>query len=701
MFFYFVHDIVVLENGYTWVAHMKKALLYAVFIGLLILSGCKNIPTEEEITIPDCDIAFNMTKGDYLPILALSIPYSEVKGNQDNFINPCKAKNINPLILTKSSIRTHQIIWTFDATYPVDQIEIQSNIETLSIEISLDNQSFTRIKNQITPINGVIDLGGTMVRALKLIIPVLDDDITLDDVRFKLDEGLIIKEDTELTKQFLRYNGWSGADGIFTFNLTNGDETIGANKDTVGFIFSDTFVGEVYEHNNLRKSSVMINNSLGYMDTSKNIDEAFSFDYKMIGSLPKSVFTPEHYIGLVGRNLLDGDGLSVSQKKNAFLSNSSEGLGYRSNTNQATIIIDLKERHDLGSITIWNDNSNPGMGTKKLNISYSNDNITYTDVTVYELDQASGSNQEPYTLDIEAINQNARYIKLDLVESYDANHIGLSKLMIFNDEDQFLFGDVMASTPVDTLHTNELSARLWLQDGVVIGNHLYIFPILVKDEADIFKVHNVGLIKAPILNEKINHEDAIYKSTPLQVKTEDGGTIFFGAGILNNVDRDGYIYIYGYKDLAGRHLVVGRFLPEDIENFNQWTYFNGESFVSDINQVVGLKDKVSAELSVTYIPSGIYEGKYMLTVMENTTSGKISYAIADTPYEPFGEYTQVYETNVSHLRGAFTYNAKMHPALSKPGEYVISYNVNTTLLGALSDANIYYPRFIRMIEVKK
>jgi len=92
----------------------------------------------------------------------------------------------------------------------------------------------------------------------------------------------------------------------------------------------------------------------------------------------------------------------------------------------------------------------------------------------------------------------------------------------------------------------------------------------------------------------------------------------------------------------------------------------------------------------------------MLVVMENTTSGKISYSLSDTPYGPFEDYIQIYQTTEgSYLRDAFTYNAKMHPNLSEPGNFLISYNVNTKSAGALSDARIYYPRFIRMIEVKK
>ena len=672
-----------------------------VLIGILLLSSCQNNITQEEIVIPSCQTSFSYTLGEEIPVESLTIPYSTVIGNQSNFINPCKPVDINPLILTQSSIKTHQVFFNFDAIYPIDLMQIISDVSTLSLEVSLDGVSYRRVINQEIIKEHQFQLGGVMAKSIKLVIPITDDNITLEDIRFTLGDGLIIMEDDDLTRQFLRYQGWTGADGVFSFNLTSGDETIGADKSNIGFIFSDTFVGEVYTNNNLRKSSVMINNSLGYMNPDLPIDEAFTFDYRITDGLPSSPFIPDAYIGLTPRNLLDGDGLSISQSKDATLSNSSEGISYRASQAQAELIIDLKDLYNLGSITLWNDNSNPSMGTKTLAISYSTDNLNFTDPIMYTLNQSSGSNIEPYTKDISDINTTARYIKLELLESYDQNYIGLGKLMIFDTQGRFLFGDITGTNSVSTLHNNELSARLWLQDGVVINQNLYLFPILVKDEGDIFKVHNVGLIQSPIVDGKIVYEEANYYSTPLQTKTSDGGTLFFGAGILNNVNRDGYIYIYGYKDLNGRHLVVGRFLPEDILNHNHWTYFNGETFVHDINEAAPLIEGVSAELSMTYIPSGAFEGKYMLTVMENTTSGKISYALSDTPFGSFSNYTQIYQTNVSHLRGAFTYNAKMHPVLSKPGEYVISYNVNTTLAGALSDANIYYPRFIKMIEVKK
>ena len=693
---------------------MKSIKYIIILLSVFILFSCQPKEENEEVIIPSCGDKFTMTLGEKIPFESISIPFSEVKGNQDNYINYCKPIDLNPLYFLDSTIRTHQIILNFDAIYPIDTLLITQTLDTtpiefISIEVSFNGLNYTRLFNQyeLNSETTTINFGGTMTKSIKLIFSADDNKKGIQDIQAKLADGMIIKEDEAWTNTFLRYNGWTGADGIFTFNLTDGNESIGASKNTVGFIFSDTFIGEVYENNKLRKSSVMINNSLGYMNTKAPFDEAFTFDWRTTNDKPDSPFKPDIYIGQKARNLLDGDGLSISQSISATLSNSDEGISFLSDQTPASIVIDFKDVQTIKDLYIWNYNANINYGTKRFNLYQSDDNITFDLIDDYEMNQASGSNTEPFTLHINLESISMRYLKLELTESYDETYIGLGKLMIFNEDGQFLFGQASSNDSVSNLHPNELSSRLWLQDGIVLNQNLYIFPILVKDEADLFKVHNVGLIKAPITsNETIDYDQATYLNTPLQVQTEDGGIIYFGAGLLNNVNRDGYIYIYGYKDMKGvsikRSLVVGRFKAEDIENFNEWTFYNGEAFVHDINQISTLIDKVSTELSVTYINEGIYVGKYMLVVMENTNSGIISYAIADSPYGPFGDYQKIFETiEHTYLRSAFTYNAKMHPALSSPGEYLISYNVNTSQVGALSDARIYYPRFIRMIEVKK
>jgi len=683
---------------------MKKWLHAIIVISLFVFSACTE--TEEEIVIEDLDIDFTETLGEKIPVLSLDIPYSSVTGNIANFIHYDKPVDINPLLFTKSTIKTHQLIFHMDAIYPIGSIEIQKHatypLSEISVDTSFEGINFKRVLNNAPLLENktTLSLGGAMAKSIKLTFKA-NEKVGLDDVTFRLGNGLIVKEDLAWSNTFLRYEGWSGADGIFSFNLTDGNDRIGASKNTTGFIFSDTFVGKVNPFNNLRQTSRMINNSVGYYNHNQPFGEAFSFDYVENDGLAYSPYVPDAYIGKKARNLLDGEGLTLSQSKDALFSNSSDGTSWLSDEIGSTVTIDLKDSYPLDELYIWNYAANPLYGTKSFELSISGDGINYTSIDTYSLDQATLNDLQPYTMVLTLGGIEARFIKIKTLESYDDTYVGLGKLMIFSESGQFLFGEATDSNHITDLHTNELSARLWLQDGVVLNGHLYTFPILIKDYRDFFMVHNVGMIKTPIVNERFVHQESTYLSTPLQVRTSDGGIMYYGAGVMNNIHVDGYIYVYGYKDLNGRHLVSARFLPEDIENMNAWTYYDGSSYQSDINQSYPIISSVSAELSVSYIESGMFEGKYMLVVMENTTSGKISYALSDDPYGPFTDYVQVFQTiENTYLRGAFTYNAKLHPNLSEPGNYLISYNVNTTQLGALSDARIYYPRFIRLIEVK-
>lgn len=690
---------------------MKKLSLLILFISIILLASCKK-EEDEIITIIDTGYVFSETIGEKIPISNITIPYSKTKGNLDNFINIHKPKDINPIVFSDSSIKTHQVILTLEHIYPIESLHIFNPdhkdayaIKDIDIDISINELSYTRIHQdyKLNNNDNVINLGGQMVKSIKFTFDQSEENQALTDVSFKLADGFIIKFDHEMSDAFLRYNGWTGADGIFSFDLDHGGDEIGKAHDVTGFVFSDTFVGEVYENNKLRKSSAMINNSFGYLSHKLSFDRnQFTFDYKMVDNKPKSVIIPDELIGSRARNLLDSDGLTASYHKSGLLTNLNEGTMWLSDQVDNELIIDLKSVTNLEEILLWNFNETAKYGVKTFNLYVSDNHVDYNLIDQFEINQAMAQVNEPYTLEIKLDNLLTRYIKIEVIKGYDTNFVGLGKILLLGPDDKPLFGTISAKHEITDTTQNEKTSRYWIQDGVVIDNHLYAFPILVKDDADIFKVHHVALTEIPIIDKKFAYEQTNYLSTPLQTHTPDGGVIYYGAGLMDNRHIDNYIYIYGYKDLSGRGLVVARFKAEDIKDFNKWTYYDGQGWSSDINDSYPLINKVSAELSVTHMPTGIYKDKYMLVVMENTTSGIISYSISDTPYGPFNDYQKIFQTTEgSNLRDAFTYNAKLHPNLSHDKDFVISYNVNTRTAGALSDARIYYPRFIRMIEVNK
>ncbi len=194
--------------------------------------------------------------------------------------------------------------------------------------------------------------------------------------------------------------------------------------------------------------------------------------------------------------------------------------------------------------------------------------------------------------------------------------------------------------------------------------------------------------------------------------------VLMGCGIMNNSKEtgnpkgDGYIYIYGYRNTGSgkKNLVAARTLPENFGDVSGWEYYTGEGWEkgiasADTKEAHLCKEDISSELSVTPITSGMFKGKYMLVYTASTMSPNVRFALGDSPVGPFEDITMMYycpEMDELHSQGdpgAYTYNCKAHPNLSKPGELLISYNLNSTT-NFSENTYRYYPQFIKMYEIK-
>ncbi len=243
----------------------------------------------------------------------------------------------------------------------------------------------------------------------------------------------------------------------------------------------------------------------------------------------------------------------------------------------------------------------------------------------------------------------------------------------------------------------------WMGDGFINhekDNALYLFAYHVhKTGPDVFDFEQTEIallkIKDPTPEGIKNYEQF---ATGLGfIHPEDSGRVYFGSGVFVNTEKanapdpDGYVYIYGVKE-GKKSLVAARTLPEDIENFNKWTFWNGAGWVKEKESVAGLADHVSNELSVT--PTG--DGRYLLTYTIMGISDKIGIQMGESPVGPFGEVHEVYTCPEYAEKGLLPYNAKGHYHLSKPGELLVSYNTITINFweDIQKDATIYHPRFI-------
>ena len=252
---------------------------------------------------------------------------------------------------------------------------------------------------------------------------------------------------------------------------------------------------------------------------------------------------------------------------------------------------------------------------------------------------------------------------------------------------------------------NEQSAEgeyFWLGDGFINqekGNALYVFAYHVhKTGPNVFDFEqtHVALLKVkdPSPGGITRYEQL---STHMGFVHPEYGRVYFGSGLFVNTKRagapdpDGYLYIYGVME-KDKSLIAARVRPKKIEEFSEWTFWNGKEWVSRKEELTPLASHLSNELSVT--PTG--DGRYLLTFTVMGISDKIGIQVGESPVGPFGKIHEVYTCPEYAERGLFPYNAKAHYHLSKPGKLLVSYNTITFNFweDIQQDATIYHPRFV-------
>lgn len=645
---------------------------------------------EPPIVSVDCDVAPSVMVSEKIPVTHIAVPYASYQyADRDNAAELyCRDVLTDNLMIETSKLRTQQIIVYFDAVYPIQDIRVLTEFADWpesDVEISLDDQRYRTI-GTLADINrdGLQEVYASSVR----LIFKTADPIAIQSIDITAQDGYRIARDDAWSSSFLRYDGWTGADGIFSFNLT-GPDAINHPNDLTALIFSDTFIGGVNPQTFSRIQPTIINNSVGYYDPSLPFSEAFTFDY----DLP-ALFLPDAFLYPKPSQLLTNEGLvpttplgRVDETLTAY---------WLSEDLQSELIFTFPEDSPLDEMYIWNF-IDAAYQVNALDIVYSNSEVESVLLGSYPI---ADLNEDRTVSTRIAINQPVTELRVKITSIEDASQFGLSKVL-FESAGVQLTPTVSGAFIEAPLNATDASSRLWLQDGIRIDDTLYVFPLLVKDELDFFKVHQVGLMSIPIVNHVLEYDQAITVPAPLQVYTQDGGEIYYGAGVMDHRAIDGYIYIYGYKDLNGRHLVVARTTDDSFTDFTQWEYFDGSTYGPSIHTSAPLVSRVSAELSVSYIPSLKAEEPYVVFAMLDTTSGTIGYATGASPEGPFGDWTEIYRVpEPRQYSNAYTYNAKLHLHLSTPHELLVSYNVNSTNLAGLMNAQLYYPRFITMTKIQ-
>ncbi|UJH90626.1 hypothetical protein LZ575_17875 [Antarcticibacterium sp. 1MA-6-2] len=236
----------------------------------------------------------------------------------------------------------------------------------------------------------------------------------------------------------------------------------------------------------------------------------------------------------------------------------------------------------------------------------------------------------------------------------------------------------------------------WLGDGFVNpkNDKLYIFAYRIRDTHDgsAFPFEEVGNDLLVIENkDQIPLETTSQLPIPHSYKELSGPPISFGAGVYTEGDD---VYIYGVRG-PNKELVVARTKAETIEDFSTWEFKAPDIWTKEHGLMENIAQQVSNELSV----SKLENGQYALIYQGGGINPNIFMQLGDTPAGPFGEKQEIWNTSQEvDDPDLFTYNAKAHPAISGPGELLVSYNVNSFKFFEIieSKPNLYRPRFVKI-----
>lgn len=160
----------------------------------------------------------------------------------------------------------------------------------------------------------------------------------------------------------------------------------------------------------------------------------------------------------------------------------------------------------------------------------------------------------------------------------------------------------------------------------------------------------------------------------------------------------GSLYVYGVRvsaDGLNKSLLLARADDATLAKPEEWRYWTGAAWSGDPHAAAVVAEGVVDEFTVEPIRRGGRD-ELVLIQSEPLLGRRILARAASRPEGPWSEAKAVYEVNeVAGDKRLMTYAAKGHAALSREGELLVSYVVNSTEFGQIfADAGLYRPRFV-------
>jgi len=176
----------------------------------------------------------------------------------------------------------------------------------------------------------------------------------------------------------------------------------------------------------------------------------------------------------------------------------------------------------------------------------------------------------------------------------------------------------------------------------------------------------------------------------------------FGSFVLVKED---YCYIYGtvaevVKGQISWNMILARAPIGMLADFSSWVFFRDGEWIADVDRAGRICENVASEFSVSFQP---LLNQYVLVYTEkgfSEDSNSSVIRLSPNLHGPWSDPIPVYRCPEAQQNPRICcYAAKGHPEIgSTPEELILTYVANSCDgdLKALSDANLYRPRFLRI-----
>lgn len=164
--------------------------------------------------------------------------------------------------------------------------------------------------------------------------------------------------------------------------------------------------------------------------------------------------------------------------------------------------------------------------------------------------------------------------------------------------------------------------------------------------------------------------------------------------------RERYLYIFGIdeSDLGNKKLILARAPAGRIEDLSAWQAYQGNgAWAAFASGWYPVAERLASELSIEPVVIG---GRlwYVMVHSEDAFGSHILVRMSQNPEGPWSQPFPAYQVkDIEKDRALFTYAAKSHACISRPGELLVSYVINAVDFDMLiANADLYRPRFIRI-----